>query len=45
VSIVGADEHNQSEAISGAFRLTTPAGYRVDGLDAQTLAFLLRVVG
>ena len=45
VSIVGADEHNQSEAISGALQLTTPAGYRVDGLDAQTLAFLLRVVG
>ena len=45
VSIVAAEEHHQSELISGAMRLTTPAGYRIDGLDAQTLAFLLRVVG
>ena len=45
VSIVAAEEHNQGEMISGAMRLTTPAGYRIDGLDAQTLAFLLRVVG
>ena len=44
VSIVAAEEHHQSETIAVALRLTTPAGYRVDGLDAQTLAFLLRVV-
>jgi hypothetical protein len=45
VSIIAAEEHHQSEAISGALRLTTPTGYLVEGLDAQTLAFLLRVVG
>ena len=45
VSIVAADEHHEVETKSGALRLTTPAGYRIDGLDAQTLAFLLRVVG
>ena len=28
-----------------AIRLVTPRGYSVEGLDAQTLAFLLRVVG
>ena len=45
VSIVAAEEHHQSETISGALRLTTPGGYVAEGLDAQTLAFLLRVVG
>ncbi|MGB5163611.1 MAG: hypothetical protein WBQ27_21080 [Thermoanaerobaculia bacterium] len=45
VSIVAAEERHQGEMVTGALRLTTPAGYRVDGLDAQTLAFLLRVVG
>jgi len=45
VSIVAAEEHHQGDTISGTLRLTTPAGYRIDGLDAQTLAFLLRVVG
>ncbi len=45
VSIVAADERHQGEMIAGDLRLTTPAGYRVDGLDAQTLAFLLRLVG
>ena len=45
VSIVSADEHHLDEMSAGSLRLTTPAGYRVDGLDAQTLAFLLRVVG
>jgi hypothetical protein len=45
VSIVASDEHHQSEAVGGPLRLMTPAGYMVDGFDAQTLAFLLRVVG
>ena len=45
VSIVAAEEHHHGEMITGALRLTTPAGYRVEGLDAQTLAFLLRVIG
>jgi hypothetical protein len=44
VSVVSGDEHGHDEA-GGALRLTTPAGYMVEGLDAQTLAFLLRVVG
>ena len=45
VSIVAAEEHHRHETISGGVRLTTPAGYVVEGLDAQTLAFLLRVIG
>ena len=44
VSVVEGDDHGHGEPY-GAPRLTTPAGYVVDGLDAQTLAFLLRVVG
>ncbi|HSL19769.1 MAG TPA: hypothetical protein VLB51_17820 [Methylomirabilota bacterium] len=44
VSVAVGDAHVHDEA-GGALRLTTPAGYMVEGLDAQTLAFLLRVVG
>jgi len=44
VSVAAGDVHFQEEAVD-ALRLTTPAGYVVEGLDAQTLAFLLRVVG
>ncbi len=44
VSIVpAADEGGAS--LPGALRLVTPRGYTVEGLDAPTLAFLLRVVG
>jgi hypothetical protein len=44
VSIVAADEC--SHGLTGAsLRLITPRGYSVEGLDAQTLSFLLRVVG
>lgn len=45
VSIVASEEHHEPEVVGGPLRLITPGGYRVDGLDAQTLAFLLRVVG
>jgi len=45
VSIVASEERQRSEVVDSPLRLTTPAGYRVDGLDAQTVAFLLRVVG
>lgn len=45
VSIIAADEHQDGEVVSGPLCLTTPAGYTVDGLDAQTLAYILRVVG
>ena len=45
VSIVASEEHHQPEIVGGPLRLTTPAGYMVDGLDGQTLAYLLRVVG
>lgn len=45
MSIVPAEDGGGSDADGKAFRLTTPAGYTVDGLDAQTLAFVLRVVG
>ena len=44
VSVVEGGDHGREETYS-AFRLTTPAGYIVEGLDAQTLAYLLRVVG
>ena len=44
VSVAAGDVHFQEEAVD-ALRLTTPAGYVVEGLDAQTMAFLLRVVG
>lgn len=44
VSVAAGDEDLRNEAVN-ALRLTTPAGYTVEGLDAQTLAFLLRVVG
>jgi hypothetical protein len=44
VSIVAADERGHGQG-SGSLRLITPRGYSVEGLDAQTLAFLLRVVG
>ena len=45
VSIVASDEPHQPGIVGGPLRLTTPAGYSVDGLDAQTLAYLLRVIG
>lgn len=44
VSVVGGEEVEQG-GTCGPLRLTTPAGYMIEGLDAQTLAFLLRVVG
>lgn len=44
VSIVPAGDEVGGMA-GGNLRLVTPRGYCVDGLDAQTLAFLLRVVG
>jgi hypothetical protein len=45
VSIVASDEPDEPGIVGGPLRLTTPAGYSVDGLDAQTLAYLLRVIG
>ncbi len=45
VSIVASEGHQQPDITGGLLRLTTPAGYSVDGLDAQTLAYLLRVIG
>lgn len=44
VSIVPAVDEGGA-APAGALRLVTPRGYTVEGLDAPTLAFLLRVVG
>lgn len=41
VSIVAAERVESK----GTLRLITPRGYCVEGLDAQTLALLLRVVG
>lgn len=46
VAIVASnEEEGEVETFSRAMRLVTPHGYRVEGLDAQTLAYLLRVVG
>ncbi len=44
VSIVAAKDDVRAQD-AGPLRLVTPGGYRVEGLDAQTLAFLLRVIG
>ncbi len=44
VSIVSAVDEDEA-ASAGSLRLVTPRGYLVEGLDAPTLAFLLRVVG
>jgi len=44
VSVAEGEDHGQGQSYN-PLRLTTPAGYVVEGLDAQTLAFLLRVVG
>jgi hypothetical protein len=46
VSIVPAAEvENENLPVASTFRLVTPHGYRVEGLDAESLAYLLRVVG
>ena len=45
VSIVRRDEEETAaQAFPSQLRLLTPQGYRVEGLDAQTLAYLLRVL-
>ena len=44
VSIVAAEECGHG-GVGAPLRLITPRGYCVEGLDAQALAFLLRVVG
>ena len=45
VSIVRRDgEEAIAEPFASQLRLLTPQGYRVEGLDAQTLAYLLRVL-
>jgi transposase-like protein len=44
VSIVAAEAAELGET-GAPLRLITPRGYCVEGLDAQTLALLLRVVG
>jgi transposase-like protein len=42
VAIVASDDRASSPA--AALRLVTPHGYRVEGLDADTLAYLLQVL-
>ena len=45
VSIVRRDEEETgAQAFPSQLRLLTPQGYRVEGLDVQTLAYLLRVL-
>ena len=44
ITVLDNEESGQAESYN-PLRLTTPAGYLVEGLDAQTLAFLLRVLG
>ena len=43
--LIGPATDEGGAAPAGALRLVTPRGYTVEGLDAPTLAFLLRVVG
>lgn len=46
VSIVAREREDTGASPAGTdLRLLTPHGYRVEGLDVQTLAYLLRVVG
>ena len=45
VAIVPTEEGEPCIQPAPAMRLVTPHGYRVEGLDAETLAYLLRVVG
>lgn len=46
VSIVPSPgDETMEEPPASSFRLFTPHGYRVEGLDAQALAYLLRVIG
>ena len=45
IAIVPSSDHDEPAEAGGALRLVTPRGYCVEGLDAQTLAYLLRVVG
>jgi hypothetical protein len=44
VAVVASPDHHECAGSGGPLRLLTPRGYCVEGLDAQTLAFLLRVV-
>ena len=45
VSIVRRDgEETTAHSLASQLSLLTPQGYRVEGLDAQTLAYLLRVL-
>ena len=45
VSIVRSNENESAEKIGASgLSLVTPRGYRVEGLDAQTLAYLLRIL-
>ena len=45
VAIVPSDEGEAMVRAAETMRLVTPHGYRVEGLDAETLAYILRVVG
>jgi hypothetical protein len=46
VAIVPSEDGKPfSRPAAAAMRLVTPHGYRVEGLDAETLVYLLRVVG
>lgn len=45
VAIVASRDHEAPVETERPLRLVTPHGYCVEGLDAQTLAYVLRVVG
>jgi len=46
VAIIGSEEDRAPlRQVSPGMRLVTPHGYSVEGLDAETLVFLLRVIG
>ena len=45
VAIVASGDSEEGIESDRGLRLVTPRGYCVEGLDPQTLAYLLRVVG
>jgi hypothetical protein len=45
VAIIPAEEGELCDRAPTSIRVVTPHGYRIEGLDAQTLAYLLQVVG
>jgi hypothetical protein len=45
VAIIASEEGETCNRAAASIWMVTPNGYRVEGLDAETLAYILRVVG